>query len=97
MDEPHEDTKDAKDAIMGQPAVPTSNSLSNNSGEVATPGSEKLEEPMTALNDNDEPGEKVALAGGDEYPVGLRLVLLAGASMMGVFLISLDQVSSSCA
>jgi hypothetical protein len=29
------------------------------------------------------------------YPTGLRLVLLAGASIMGVFLISLDQVSSS--
>ncbi|KAL8882141.1 MAG: hypothetical protein Q9198_000813, partial [Flavoplaca austrocitrina] len=91
MDEAHEDTKDAKDAKMGQPAVATSNSLSNNSGEVATPGSEKLEEPMTALNDNNEPGETVAVAGGDEYPVGLRPVLLAGASMMGVFLISLDQ------
>lgn len=29
----------------------------------------------------------------NEYPTGLRLVLLAGASIMGVFLISLDQVS----
>lgn len=31
----------------------------------------------------------------DEYPHGLRLFLLAGASIMGVFLISLDQVSNS--
>lgn len=30
----------------------------------------------------------------DEYPHGIRLVLLAGASIMGVFLISLDQVCS---
>jgi hypothetical protein len=30
----------------------------------------------------------------DEYPHGLRLFLLAGASIMGVFLISLDQVST---
>lgn len=28
----------------------------------------------------------------NEYPTGVRLVLLAGASIMGVFLISLDQV-----
>lgn len=28
----------------------------------------------------------------DEYPHGLRLFLLASASIMGVFLISLDQV-----
>lgn len=30
----------------------------------------------------------------DEYPHGIRLILLAGASIMGVFLISLDQVRS---
>lgn len=28
------------------------------------------------------------------YPTGFRLFFLAGASIMGVFLISLDQVSS---
>lgn len=29
----------------------------------------------------------------DEYPHGFRLVLLAGASLVAVFLIALDQVS----
>lgn len=29
----------------------------------------------------------------DEYPQGFRLVLLAGASLVAVFLIALDQVS----
>jgi len=33
-----------------------------------------------------------APSGEDEYPHGLRLFLLASASIMGVFLISLDQV-----
>lgn len=31
----------------------------------------------------------------EQYPTGFRMVLLAGASIMGVFLISLDQVSGS--
>ena len=30
----------------------------------------------------------------DQYPHGLKLVLLAGASLVAVFLIALDQVSS---
>lgn len=30
----------------------------------------------------------------DQYPQGLRLVLLAGASAVAVFLIALDQVSA---
>jgi hypothetical protein len=30
----------------------------------------------------------------DEYPQGFRLVLLAGASLVAVFLIALDQVSN---
>lgn len=30
----------------------------------------------------------------DDYPQGLRLVLLAGASLVAVFLIALDQVST---
>lgn len=31
----------------------------------------------------------------DQYPHGLKLVLLSGASIVAVFLIALDQVSSS--
>jgi hypothetical protein len=70
----NEDAKDATDP-------------STNSGEFASSGNEKPEEPWT--------DQSVAAGGADEYPTGLRLVLLAGASIMGVFLISLDQVSSS--
>ena len=98
MGESHEEAEDAKDAMIDQPAVAASNnSLANNCGEVASSGNEKPEEPMTALSDSDESGETVVAAVGEEYPTGLRLVLLAGASMIGVFLISLDQVSSNLA
>jgi hypothetical protein len=30
----------------------------------------------------------------DQYPTGLKLVVLAGASMVSVFMIALDQVST---
>ena len=58
---------------------------------------EKPEESGKAPSDIQQSDEQ-PVAGSDvvgEYPTGLRLVLLAGASIMGVFLISLDQVSSS--
>lgn len=32
----------------------------------------------------------------DQYPHGLRLIILAGASIVAVFLIALDQVSALC-
>lgn len=32
---------------------------------------------------------------GDQYPHGLKLVILAGSSLVAVFLIALDQVSRS--
>lgn len=44
--------------------------------------------PMKESGDGNQPLTE------DEYPHGLRLFLLAGASIMGVFLISLDQAST---
>jgi len=45
-------------------------------------------------SDNTYPGEPVQGMTDDQYPHGLKLVLLAGASIVAVFLISLDQVST---
>ncbi|KXX75974.1 putative HC-toxin efflux carrier TOXA [Madurella mycetomatis] len=61
----------------------------DSSEESTSPGNEKTE----ALSDSGRSGQAAAAASGgaDEYPTGMRLVLLAGASIMGVFLISLDQ------
>ncbi|CAG9992930.1 unnamed protein product [Clonostachys byssicola] len=45
-------------------------------------------------SNNGQPVKQVARVQADtvnQYPTGLRLILLAGASIMGVFLISLDQ------
>ena len=68
----------------------------NNNGEFpdAHGIGEEKEAPLKETSDSD-PAEKLDQAvAADEYPHGIRLVLLAGASIMGVFLISLDQVSS---
>lgn len=87
---------------MGVPEVPptgqsepesTTTRPVEGSEESATPGNEKPE----ALSDSGQSGQAPAAASDDgagEYPTGLRLVLLAGASIMGVFLISLDQASN---
>ncbi len=51
------------------------------------------EAPLKETSDSDQtenPEQAVAV---DGYPHGIRLFLLAGSSIMGVFLISLDQVS----
>lgn len=73
-----------------QTMATTSNSSSS---EQEKPPSQ-LHDPLS-LDGNQSPSD-VTVDGGpvDEYPKGFRLVLLAGASIMGVFLISLDQVSS---
>ncbi|KAM4062684.1 major facilitator superfamily protein [Hirsutella rhossiliensis] len=42
----------------------------------------------STCSESDQTDQKVAA---DEYPHGIRLVLLAGASTMGIFLIALDQ------
>jgi hypothetical protein len=58
-----------------------------------TTSKEKPDESVKSASDSGSkksPGSEGAL----EYPTGLRLVLLAGASILGVFLISLDQVSN---
>lgn len=52
---------------------------------------EKQEGSVRIISDVHQSGKPLA----DQYPVGLRLFLLAGASIMGVFLISLDQVSNT--
>ncbi|KAI0111125.1 MFS gliotoxin efflux transporter glia [Nemania sp. FL0031] len=53
-----------------------------------TTSSEKPVESMTATGDSQQSSNSEDTV---EYPTGLRLVLLAGASILGVFLISLDQ------
>lgn len=52
-------------------------------------------ESFRATDDRQQSGEQEIKGDGavDQYPTGLRQALLAGASIMGVFLISLDQVS----
>lgn len=80
---------------MGETDTSEASTLNNN-GEFPDAhgiGGEK-EAPLKEPSDSDE-AEKIEQAGtAEEYPHGIRLVLLAGASIMGVFLISLDQVSS---
>lgn len=49
--------------------------------DVGDSGSVHLEKPAQGMTD-------------DQYPHGLQLVLLAGASIIAVFLIALDQVST---
>jgi hypothetical protein len=43
---------------------------------------------------SDKPTNSIEISTADEYPHGLRLVVLVGAVMMTVFLTSLDQVSN---
>ena len=63
------------------------NSLTPNNA--LTPNNRSGELPVDPIN---EPGDSNQADAEDQYPHGLRLFLLAGASIMGVFLISLDQV-----
>ncbi|KAJ8127255.1 hypothetical protein O1611_g6382 [Lasiodiplodia mahajangana] len=55
---------------------------------MGTTGSEKSIEPMAATGGSQQSPKSEDVG---EYPTGIRLVLLAGASILGVFLISLDQ------
>ncbi|RYP42279.1 hypothetical protein DL767_000443 [Monosporascus sp. MG133] len=72
-------------------ATDATSNLPPNSGGPASSGDEKYEEPTKSLSDSSQSGQAVAATKEDGYPTGLRLVLLAGASIIGVFLISLDQ------
>lgn len=45
-------------------------------------------------SDSETPEKSVQHITDDQYPHGLRLVLLTGASVVAVFLIALDQVSA---
>lgn len=58
-------------------------SSDNSGGEFSSSMSEKSDSPVNVSSKKEM----------SEYPTGMRLVLLAGASIMGVFLIALDQVS----
>lgn len=73
----HEESKNETDTVV------LSDRVSNNSQKDASSGHEKHEE---SENKEVTTNDKIM------YPTGIRLVLLAGASIMGVFLISLDQV-----
>jgi hypothetical protein len=44
--------------------------------------------------ENAQPEKPVQEMDQDQYPHGMKLVLLAGSSLVAVFLIALDQVSS---
>jgi MFS transporter, DHA2 family, glioxin efflux transporter len=44
-------------------------------------------------NDSPQPEKDVQDTTDNEYPQGIRRILLAGASVVAVFLIALDQVS----
>lgn len=45
-------------------------------------------------NGNEDSEKAIQPMNDDQYPHGLKLVLLAGASVVAVFLIALDQVSA---
>ncbi|KAF4626230.1 hypothetical protein G7Y89_g11933 [Cudoniella acicularis] len=66
-------------------------------GETDSPKPSTLNTPdMNNAGDSDSahPGKPVQGMADDQYPHGLKLVLLAGASTVAVFLIALDQVST---
>ena len=88
------DVKNTEDGALCKPEPAISSSPPKGSRQAALPGLEKLDPSTKVLSESDseQPRQAVAAVSADEYPTGLRLVLLAGASIMGVFLISLDQV-----
>lgn len=74
---------------MGLTEAPMSIEHGSESPETSTLNDEKV--PKAIDKNSDSNGKE---PGGDEYPHGLRFLLLAGSSIIGVFLISLDQVST---
>jgi hypothetical protein len=68
-------------------------------GETDWPQSPTLIAPnIDLVSDSDikEPQGQIRSMINDEYPHGMQLIFLAGASVIAVFLIALDQVSASC-
>lgn len=66
-------------------------------GETDSPKSSTLNIPdVINVGDSDSAHPEKPIQGmtDDQYPHGLKLVLLAGASIVAVFLIALDQVST---
>lgn len=62
-----------------------------------SPKSSTLNIPdVNNIGDSDSPHPEKPIQGitEDQYPHGLKLVLLAGASVVAVFMIALDQVST---
>lgn len=93
---PQDPARDSPDMTRSQNELAETSRPLDSSEESTLPRNEKTE----AMSDSGQSGQPAAAAaaasgGADEYPTGMRLVLLAGASIMGVFLISLDQASSN--
>jgi hypothetical protein len=66
-------------------------------GETDSPKPSTLNTPdVNNVGDSDSPHPEKPVQGmpDDQYPRGSKLVLLAGASIVTVFLIALDQVST---
>lgn len=66
-------------------------------GETDSPKPSTLNQPnanSVGDSDNARPEKPVQAMTDDKYPHGLKLVILAGAALIAVFLIALDQVST---
>jgi hypothetical protein len=91
--------RNMEDGALGKSELAVSSSSPKDSPRQAAQSElEKPDPSANALGESDSEQSRRAAAtavGVNEYPTGLRLVLLAGASIMGVFLISLDQVCTS--
>lgn len=55
----------------------------------------KLDVSKVGDSDSSEPEKPVPVMSEDEYPRGIALVLLSASALVAVFLIALDQVSTS--
>ena len=84
-------------AVHGKATMSDSNALTVNDNavflEAHGTGVEK-EAPLKETSDSVQTKNSEQSVAADDYPHGIRLFLLAGSSIMGVFLISLDQVST---
>lgn len=66
-------------------------------GETDSPKPSTLNNPdvnNVGGSDSEHPEKPAQFMTDDQYPRGLKLVLLTGASLIAVFLIALDQVST---
>lgn len=82
---PEPDSKSETDNSLAQNNAMTPN---NKSGELTV-------DPGSKPSQGSEPNQGGQVDTEDQYPHGLRLFLLGGASILGIFLISLDQVNTN--